>query len=322
MNQSLAGLGVRSEQLDIDGTGTACTRRGPRRQAQLPFVARVLRGAPRPVPRDLHGRDAHRADPRGRHVHDADVLHHRRIPPLLLAQELPTESLLAVPARVRRDDGVAEGSAVVGRAPPQPSPLLRHRTRRALAQARILVEPRRLDPLRQVQPGRHEPDPRLREVSRRSASSTSTTGSGRGRSRCSATSSAGGAVCVIGFFLSTVVLWHVTFTVNSVAHVMGRRAYETDDTSRNTLLVALATGGEGWHNNHHRYPWSARQGFRWWQIDMTYYVLRGAQLGRHRPRSAPGAPGRHRGSARRQGSRSSFGYFSPVSLTSASVHTG
>ncbi len=80
---------------------------------------------------------------------------------------------------------------------------------------------------------------------------------------------------LIGFFLSTVLLWHVTFTVNSVAHVMGRRAYETTDTSRNTLLVALATGGEGWHNNHHRYPWSARQGFRWWQIDATYYVLRG-----------------------------------------------
>jgi stearoyl-CoA desaturase (Delta-9 desaturase) len=79
---------------------------------------------------------------------------------------------------------------------------------------------------------------------------------------------------LIGFFASTVLLWHVTFTVNSVAHVFGRRAYETDDTSRNTLLVALATGGEGWHNNHHRYPWSARQGFRWWQIDVTYYVLR------------------------------------------------
>ncbi len=79
---------------------------------------------------------------------------------------------------------------------------------------------------------------------------------------------------LIGFFASTVLLWHATFTVNSVAHVFGRRAYETDDTSRNTLLVALATGGEGWHNNHHRYPWSARQGFRWWQIDATYYVLR------------------------------------------------
>jgi stearoyl-CoA desaturase (delta-9 desaturase) len=83
---------------------------------------------------------------------------------------------------------------------------------------------------------------------------------------------------LIGFFASTVLLWHVTFTVNSVAHVFGRRAYETTDTSRNTLLIALATGGEGWHNNHHRYPWAARQGFRWWQIDTTYYILRGLSL--------------------------------------------
>jgi stearoyl-CoA desaturase (delta-9 desaturase) len=80
---------------------------------------------------------------------------------------------------------------------------------------------------------------------------------------------------LIGFFASTVVLWHVTFTVNSLAHVFGRRVYDTPDTSRNSVLVAIATGGEGWHNNHHRYPFSARQGFRWWQIDMTYYVLRG-----------------------------------------------
>jgi stearoyl-CoA desaturase (delta-9 desaturase) len=82
---------------------------------------------------------------------------------------------------------------------------------------------------------------------------------------------------LIGFFASTVVLWHTTFSVNSVAHVFGRRAYDTTDTSRNSLLVALATGGEGWHNNHHRYPWAARQGFRWWQVDPTYYVLRGLQ---------------------------------------------
>jgi stearoyl-CoA desaturase (delta-9 desaturase) len=80
---------------------------------------------------------------------------------------------------------------------------------------------------------------------------------------------------LIGFFASTVVLWHVTFTVNSLAHVFGRRAYETSDTSRNSVLIALATGGEGWHNNHHRYPFAARQGFRWWQIDTTYYLLRG-----------------------------------------------
>lgn len=82
---------------------------------------------------------------------------------------------------------------------------------------------------------------------------------------------------VVGFFASTVVLWHVTFSVNSVAHVFGRRAYETEDTSRNSTLLALITGGEGWHNNHHRYPFSARQGFRWWQVDTTYYVLRALQ---------------------------------------------
>jgi stearoyl-CoA desaturase (delta-9 desaturase) len=79
---------------------------------------------------------------------------------------------------------------------------------------------------------------------------------------------------VVGFFASTVLLWHSTFLVNSLAHVMGRRPYETDDTSRNSTLIALLTGGEGWHNNHHRYPSSARQGFRWWQIDTTYYVLK------------------------------------------------
>jgi stearoyl-CoA desaturase (Delta-9 desaturase) len=79
---------------------------------------------------------------------------------------------------------------------------------------------------------------------------------------------------VVGFFWSTVLLWHATFTVNSVAHVFGRRRYDTTDTSRNSLLVALLTGGEGWHNNHHHYPSSARQGFFWWEIDVTYYGLK------------------------------------------------
>jgi stearoyl-CoA desaturase (Delta-9 desaturase) len=78
---------------------------------------------------------------------------------------------------------------------------------------------------------------------------------------------------VVGFFLSTVLLWHSTFLVNSLAHVMGRRPYKTEDTSKNSLIIALITAGEGWHNNHHRYQSSARQGFRWWQIDTTYYVL-------------------------------------------------
>jgi stearoyl-CoA desaturase (delta-9 desaturase) len=85
---------------------------------------------------------------------------------------------------------------------------------------------------------------------------------------------AGWSGLVIGFFASTILLWHATFCVNSLAHVLGRRVYDTSDTSRNSTIVALITSGEGWHNNHHRYPWAARQGFRWWQIDVTYYVLR------------------------------------------------
>lgn len=79
---------------------------------------------------------------------------------------------------------------------------------------------------------------------------------------------------VVGFFASTVLLWHTTFLVNSAAHVFGRRRYDTDDTSRNSLLIALVTGGEGWHNNHHHYQASARQGFFWWEIDTTYYGLK------------------------------------------------
>lgn len=79
---------------------------------------------------------------------------------------------------------------------------------------------------------------------------------------------------VVGFFASTVVLWHTTFLVNSAAHTFGRRRYATDDTSRNNLAIALLTGGEGWHNNHHHYPPSARQGFFWWEVDTSWYVLR------------------------------------------------
>lgn len=79
---------------------------------------------------------------------------------------------------------------------------------------------------------------------------------------------------VIGFFLSTLLTWHGTFLVNSVAHLIGTRPYETKDRSRNNVVIALLTMGEGWHNNHHYYMNSVRQGFRWWQIDMTYYILK------------------------------------------------
>ena len=85
----------------------------------------------------------------------------------------------------------------------------------------------------------------------------------------------GGAQLLIwGFFISTVLLHHVTFTVNSLAHRFGRRRYATSDDSRNNWWIALLTFGEGWHNNHHHFPGSVRQGFYWWEIDLTYYLLR------------------------------------------------
>ena len=79
---------------------------------------------------------------------------------------------------------------------------------------------------------------------------------------------------VWGFFVSTVVLFHATVTINSLAHRWGRRRYATRDDSRNNLWLALLTFGEGWHNNHHHYPASARQGFYWWEVDLAYYGLR------------------------------------------------
>jgi stearoyl-CoA desaturase (Delta-9 desaturase) len=84
----------------------------------------------------------------------------------------------------------------------------------------------------------------------------------------------GAQMLVWGFFVSTVACYHGTYTINSLCHVWGRRRYATGDGSRNNFLLALITLGEGWHNNHHRYPMSARQGFYWWEIDLTYYGLR------------------------------------------------
>jgi stearoyl-CoA desaturase (delta-9 desaturase) len=80
---------------------------------------------------------------------------------------------------------------------------------------------------------------------------------------------------VVGFVWSTVAVYHGTFCINSLAHVRGSKRYVTGDDSRNNWLLALFTMGEGWHNNHHAYQSSARQGFRWWEIDATYYILKG-----------------------------------------------
>ena len=87
------------------------------------------------------------------------------------------------------------------------------------------------------------------------------------------TGTSGAQMIVWGFFISTVLLFHATATINSLDHMIGRRRYNTPDTSRNNWLLALLTLGEGWHNNHHHYPISTRQGFFWWELDITYYVL-------------------------------------------------
>ena len=79
---------------------------------------------------------------------------------------------------------------------------------------------------------------------------------------------------VWGYVISTVLLLHATLCINSLAHTLGSRRFETQDTSRNNLFLALITLGEGWHNNHHRFPNSARQGLRWWEIDISYYLIK------------------------------------------------
>ena len=76
-----------------------------------------------------------------------------------------------------------------------------------------------------------------------------------------------------GFFVSTVLLYHGTFVINSLCHMFGSVRYKTADTSRNSMTLALITLGEGWHNNHHYYSTSARMGFFWWEIDISYYAL-------------------------------------------------
>jgi stearoyl-CoA desaturase (delta-9 desaturase) len=79
---------------------------------------------------------------------------------------------------------------------------------------------------------------------------------------------------VWGLCISTTMLWHGTFTINSLSHLWGTQRYKTTDTSRNNFILALITLGEGWHNNHHRFQAAARNGFFWWELDITYYTLK------------------------------------------------
>jgi stearoyl-CoA desaturase (delta-9 desaturase) len=82
---------------------------------------------------------------------------------------------------------------------------------------------------------------------------------------------------VWGYALRTVCVWHATFAVNSLCHMSGGQPYATGDESRNNVAVAMLAFGEGWHNNHHAFSWSARHGLEWWQLDLTWLLIRGLQ---------------------------------------------
>lgn len=88
----------------------------------------------------------------------------------------------------------------------------------------------------------------------------------------------GWSALVMGYLVSLVATYHATFCINSLAHVHGRQRFVTGDHSRNNWILAIATMGEGWHNNHHAFPNAARQGFKWWEFDLTYLILRGLAL--------------------------------------------
>ena len=145
------------------------------------------------------------------------------------------------------------------------------------AAARLLVLAHRLDPgpgLGRDRSARWSPTwPSSPSCASSTATGMNAAADGRAGARVPACSAActrwSGAI-----FVSTVLLWHGSFSINSLSHLFGKRRYETTDDSRNNWLLALLTTGEGWHNNHHHYQSSANQGFRWWEIDVTYYVLR------------------------------------------------
>ncbi|MBV8455392.1 MAG: fatty acid desaturase [Acetobacteraceae bacterium] len=82
------------------------------------------------------------------------------------------------------------------------------------------------------------------------------------------------SVLIWGVFVRTVIVWHMTWSVNSVTHLWGYRNYQTDDSSRNNLIIGFLSNGEGWHNNHHAAPRSVRFGHRWWELDMTWLTIR------------------------------------------------
>ena len=181
-----------------------------------------------------------------------------------------------------------------GQPSPPPPALRRPEDLHSPRQRRLLLEPHRLDPLQALREAPTRVESATSPASPSSAGWTGTTSSPSLVLLGTLWLLGGLPAAIWGSFVSTVVLWHGTFTINSLAHAFGSRRYATGDDSRNNALLAVLTLGEGWHNNHHHYPASAALGFFWWEIDVTYWVLRVAE--RHRPHLGPARAAR---SARR-----------------------
>ena len=269
------------------------------KRSSIPFIA--LHFIPLLV--IFTGITPHRGAPLLGDVPRPDVPHHGRLPPVLLAPQLPDGTVPAVPDGVRLHDGRAEGPAVVGRPPPGAPPLRGHRSGHPLAQARLLVEPGRVDPLRQVRRDRVRRDQGLREVPGAPLHQQARLDRAVGARRRRASSSAAGAASSSGSShrRSCSGTRRSSSTRSRTCSAGGSTTRRTRAGTR--CSSRSITGGEGWHNNHHRYPSSARQGFRWWQIDTHLLRAAAAVVRRHRPRSPQAAGARPRRSPRPQASR-------------------
>ena len=217
------------------------------------------------------------------HVRD-----HRLLSPLLLAQVVQDLARRAVPVRRARRLGRAARPDLVGRASSRSPPVFRQEGRRALADpARLRARAHELVPVEERLRARPQARARPHELPR-AALARPLRHHRAGVARawpCSVLGVAlekwapglgtnGWQMLIWGFFVSTVLTSHGTYTINSLSHVFGKQRYKTGDSSRNNWFLALITLGEGWHNNHHHYPSSTRQGFYWWEIDITYYLLK------------------------------------------------
>jgi hypothetical protein len=212
----------------------------------------------------------------------------RRLPPLFLAQDLQHVAADAVRPRALRGDHGAARAALVGLPPPPPPPAFRRGRGRHSPHVHGFwwshigwITSRRNFPTDYSKVRDLDRYPELVFLNRFDAIvpfafALSIFGLGAFLAgHAPGLHTSGWQMLVWGFFISTTALFHGTSCINSMAHLMGRRRYKTEDDSRNSFILAIITLGEGWHNNHHRYQSATRNGFFWWEVDITYYLLKG-----------------------------------------------